>query len=216
VQQLVYANSVVVRSLTKCGTWPWLPALLRDPKCPNPTMDGYVVEGTTGHRDNDKTELQRLYYSTIDSVLGEMDQRFSECNSQLAKSLAALNPESDTFLDAKAVKHIMDLSGSPVIEAEYEVAKQFFSMQKQSQPIEGDWTIQHILSNYHMHLKAMPSVMTAFKHALTFGASTAMRKNSFSTLRNVFSDHRRAMLHKRKAQLVQLAFQIKSNQVLFI
>lgn len=40
----------------------------------NPTMDGYVVEGTTGHRDDDKTELQRLYYSTIDSVLGEMDQ----------------------------------------------------------------------------------------------------------------------------------------------
>ncbi|KAJ4930565.1 hypothetical protein JOQ06_024874 [Pogonophryne albipinna] len=85
----------------------------------NPTMDGYVVEGTTGHGDDDKTELQRLYYSMIDSVLGEMDQRFSERNSQLAKSLAALNPESDTFLDAKAVKHIMDLSGSPVIEAEF-------------------------------------------------------------------------------------------------
>lgn len=93
----------------------------------------------------------------------------------------------------------MDLSRSPVIEAEYEVAKQ-------SQPIEGDWTIQHILSNYHTYLKAMPSVMTAFKHAVTFGASTAMCENSFSTLRNVFLDHRRAMLHKRKAQLVQLAF----------
>ncbi|KAJ4938373.1 hypothetical protein JOQ06_002993 [Pogonophryne albipinna] len=83
----------------------------------NPTMDGYVVEGTKGHRYNDKTELQRLYYSTIDSVLGEMDQRFSERNSQLAKSLAALNPESDPFLDAKAVKHIMDLSGSPTCNA---------------------------------------------------------------------------------------------------
>lgn len=34
-----------------------------------------------------------------------------------------------------------------------------------------------------------------------------MCENSFSTLRSVFSDHRRAMLHGRKAQLVQLGFE---------
>ncbi|KAF3833302.1 hypothetical protein F7725_026967, partial [Dissostichus mawsoni] len=95
------------------------------PASPAPPLKSWSLEGTTGHRDNDKTELQRLYYSTIDSVLGEMDQRFSERNSQLAKSLAALNPET-------------------------------------------------------------------------------MCENSFSTLRKVFSDHRRAMFHKRMAQLVQL------------
>ena len=94
-------------------------------------MDEYVVMETTGHRDDDeKTKLQRLYYNTIDSVLGEMDHRFSERNSQLARALVALNPESDTFLDGKVVKHIMDLSRSPIIETEYKVAKQVFSSQK--------------------------------------------------------------------------------------
>jgi len=122
--------------------------------------------GTTGHRDDDeKTELQRLFYNTIYSVLGEMDHRFSERNSQLVSALVALNPEGDTFVDVKAVKHIMDPSRSPIIKTEYEVAKQFFSSQKQSQPIEGDWTVQHILSKYHTHLIGMPSVLTAFKHA---------------------------------------------------
>ena len=73
--------------------------------------------------------------------------------------------------------------------------------------MEGDWTIQHIISTYRIQLSAMPSVPTAFKHALTFGASTAMCENSFSTLKNVFSEHRRTMLHERKAMLVQLAFE---------
>ncbi|CAL8254540.1 unnamed protein product [Boreogadus saida] len=74
-------------------------------------------------------------------------------------------------------------------------------------PPEANWTIQHIISTYRIQLSAMPSVLTAFKHALTFGASTAMCENSFSTLRNVFSEHRLTMLHERKARLVQLAFE---------
>ncbi|KAK0151848.1 hypothetical protein N1851_006772 [Merluccius polli] len=118
-----------------------------------------VVVATTGRRDDDeKNKLKRLYYSTIDSVLGEMDHRFSYS-------------------------------------------------QKQSRPIEGDWTIQHILSKYRTHGIAMPSVSTAFKHALTFGAFTAMCENSFSTLRNIFSDHRHTMLLKGKARLAQLALE---------
>lgn len=119
-----------------------------------------------------------------------MDHRFSTHNSQLASELVALNSESDTFLDVKHhVKHIMDLPGSPIID-------------DHPQPVEGDWTIHQILSKYHTRLIAMPNVLTAFKHALTFSTSTAMCEISFSTLINVFSDHRRAVLHKQKAHLV--------------
>ena len=134
-----------------------------------------------------------------------MERRFSERNLQLASALTALNPEADNFLDVKAVRPILDLSHSIVTDAEFEVAKEFLISKKQA--MEGDWTIQHIISTYRIQLSAMPSVPTAFKHALTFGASTAMCENSFSTLRNVFSEHRRTMLHERKARLVQLAFE---------
>uniref|UniRef100_A0A8C1RPS8 DUF4371 domain-containing protein n=1 Tax=Cyprinus carpio TaxID=7962 RepID=A0A8C1RPS8_CYPCA len=171
-------------------------------------MDGYIVTGPTGgHRGDDdlETELQRLYYNTIDSVVGELERRFSERNSQLASALAALNPEADNFLDVKAVKHILDLSQSIIVDAEFEVAKEFLMSQKQA--MQGDWTIQHIISTCHNQLIAMPSVLTAFKHALSFGASTAMCENSFSTLKNVFSEHRCTTLHERKARLVQLAFE---------
>ncbi|GAA6087426.1 zinc finger MYM-type protein 1-like [Tachysurus ichikawai] len=43
--------------------------------------------------------------------------------------------------------------------------------------------------------------------AVMFGASTAMCENSFSGLKNVFTDHRRVMSHTRKSQLVHLAFE---------
>ncbi|KAJ8409279.1 hypothetical protein AAFF_G00234770 [Aldrovandia affinis] len=36
----------------------------------NKSMGQFVVEETTGPKDNDKTELQRLFYSAIDTVLG--------------------------------------------------------------------------------------------------------------------------------------------------
>ncbi|ROL42974.1 hypothetical protein DPX16_1132 [Anabarilius grahami] len=130
-------------------------------------MDGYVVTGPTGgHRGNDdgETELRRLYYNSIDSVVGELERRFSERNSQLTSALAELNLEADNFLDVKAVKHILDLPQSIMIDAEFEVAKEFLMSQKQA--MQRDWTIQHTISTYHNHLIAMPSVLTAFKHAL--------------------------------------------------
>ena len=94
-----------------------------------------------------------------------MERRFSERNLQLASALTALNPEADNFLDVKAVRPILDLSHSIVTDAEFEVAKEFLISKKQA--MEGDWTIQHIISTYRIQLSAMPSVLTAFKHALT-------------------------------------------------
>ncbi|ROI52181.1 Zinc finger MYM-type protein 1 [Anabarilius grahami] len=68
-------------------------------------------------------------------------------------------------------------------------------------------TTRRLLSEHHKVLEAMPSVLSALKLAVTFGASTAMCENSFSVLKNVFTDNRRAMNHTRKSQLVQLAFE---------
>lgn len=59
---------------------------------------------------------------------------------------------------------------------------------------------------------AMPMVRTVFKHILIFEAWTAMCKSSFSTLNNIFSLHRHSMLHKQKANLIQLAFERNLNR----
>lgn len=96
-----------------------------------------------------------------------------------------------------------------LIDAEYAVARHFLRTQMEgSTPAEdGKWTLKTLLTTFHKTLEAMPSVMVAFKSALTFGASTATCENSFSALKNVFTDHQRSMLHRRKAHLIQLGFE---------
>lgn len=117
-------------------------------------MDGYLVMESTGvHITTGEDELKRLYYSIIDLVVREMERRFSERNSQLASALAALNPQADNFLDVETVRPILDLSQSPITDAEFQVDKEFLSSQKHE-----TGTVQAILSNYHIQLSAMPSI----------------------------------------------------------
>lgn len=120
-------------------------------------------------------------------------------------ALQSLDPNSETFLDVKHVKPILTLSSTEIIEAEFVVARHFLKTNMTAD--DETWTISRIIKTFHSALEAMLSVMTAFKHALMFGASTAMCENSFSILKSVLTDNRLSMLHQRKAHLVQLAFE---------
>jgi len=78
----------------------------------------------------------------------------------------------------------------------------------------GKMTASRLISEHHGVLKAMPSVLHALKFSVTLGASTAMCENSFSALKNIFRENRRAIVHSRKAQVVQLAFERDLAQML--
>ena len=155
---------------------------------------------------NTETEMKRLYYSAIDAVLGEMEARFSERDGKLITALTALDPGDDSFLDATKVKPILDLVGVEIVQTQYTVAREFLLSEMAP---EENWTIHKVglLSKYYKSLQSMPTVLLALRLALVFGASTATCENSFSTLKSVFTDRRRTMLHGRKARLVQLAFE---------
>ena len=180
-------------------------------------LQEYVVESTVvGQRDQEEqqdrgseVECKRVFISTIENVTEEMKSRFSEMNSQLVEAMCALDPASKHFLDVQMVKPLLELTSTALVESEFDVACEFIQSQmaSASSSKEDKWTTGAILQRYAEALKAMPSVLTAMKHAITFGASTATCENSFSTLTNVFSQHRRSMLHPRKANLIQLAIE---------
>ncbi len=178
----------------------------------NKGLQEYLLEESIGQAQGDlgnQEELRRLYYSTLDAVLAEISERFGERNSKLIEALSAFDPQYDsTFLDAQLVQDMMNLSNSEVINSEFVVARQFLRKELARSISSGEkLTLKQILQEHHTTLEAMPSVLAAMKCALTFGASTATCENSFSTLKNVFTDNRRSMLHQRKAQLLQLAFE---------
>lgn len=156
----------------------------------NTNINDYLVEEMTGQRENDiETELKRLYYRAADSVVGEINQRFGEQNSHLFRALAALDPESDSFLDPETVKHIMDLTQSPIVDAEFcktlfEVAK---GIENRGRTGPQNSFSPSITAKFKV-LQTLSSVLTVFKHALTFSASTVTCQNIFSSLHNVFMD----------------------------
>uniref|UniRef100_A0A1A8US94 DUF4371 domain-containing protein n=1 Tax=Nothobranchius furzeri TaxID=105023 RepID=A0A1A8US94_NOTFU len=157
----------------------------------NRNLNDYILEQTSGARpqENQIKEQQRLFYSCIDAVAGEIVHRFGERNSKLIESMVSLNPESTSFLDPERTKPLLALTGTTVNEAEFVVACQRILKHTEtfSPPNEGKWTIKTVLHHFHSSLEAMPSVITAYKAALTLGASTALCENSFSTLKNVFN-----------------------------
>jgi len=52
----------------------------------NKNLHQYFVEETTGQKDNDKPELQRLYYSALDTLLGEINHRKAKSEIDNTKS----------------------------------------------------------------------------------------------------------------------------------
>ena len=150
-------------------------------------------------------ELRRLYYSVLDHNLREMSARFNERNSMLARGLVSLDPKSDTFSEAKTIQPLLDLTNSTIVDIECSVAKQYFATVTGGN--DKKMTVSRLVSQHHGVLKAMPSVLHALKLTVTLGTSTAMCENSFSAFKNIFRANKRAMVHSRKAQLVQLAFE---------
>ncbi|KAL3057276.1 hypothetical protein OYC64_007704 [Pagothenia borchgrevinki] len=178
----------------------------------NTTLEDYVVEETVGvgtQENHQMTEQRRLFYSCIDAVTGEIARRFGERNSAFMEAIASLNPESSFFLEPEKVEPLLKLTGTTLVDAEFIVAKKLILKHVDSftPPEDGKWTLKKVLGHLHTTLEAMPSVLTAFKVSLTFGASIVLCENSFSILKNVFSEHRRSMSHTRKANLIQLGFE---------
>ena len=174
-------------------------------------LQQYVVESTVGQEQLDrgtKEECKRLFFSTLDNVIGEMKTRFSERNSKLVEAMGALDPVSKDFLDPQKIKPLLELSNTAVVESQFDVAKEFLQSEMAASSSSTEtWTPRLILQKYAEPLKAMPGVLTALKHGFTFGASSATCENTFSTLTMVFTEHRRSMHHQRKANLIQLAFE---------
>ena len=89
------------------------------------------------------------------------------------------------------------------MSSELEVAKAFIC--KEFKPDE-HLCVGDVCGLLYAMRAGFPSVYQLFAAAATFGASSATREASFSTLSRVLAAYRRSMTHERKRNLVILAF----------
>ena len=150
----------------------------------------YVVEETTGNNEINKDEMRRLFCSTLDQVINEINVRFSHHYTKIYAALSALQPENSNFLNVKMVQSLLDLVDGTSVEAEFDVAKTCaakFNGDEKTKP-----TTTKILSDHCETPKAMPAVHLALKLEVALGASTTKCESSFSVLPTTMRDCRQS------------------------
>ena len=75
-------------------------------RLPRHLDESLVVESSVGRSTDAPIEEHwtDVYYTTLDAMIHEMNERFSELNLSLLKALDALIPNSDLFLDLSTLK----------------------------------------------------------------------------------------------------------------
>ncbi|KAJ4923106.1 hypothetical protein JOQ06_021350 [Pogonophryne albipinna] len=125
----------------------------------NTSLEDYVVEETVGvgtQENHQMTERRRLFYSCIDTVMGEIARRFGEPNSAFMEAIASLNPESSFFLEPEKVEPLLKLTGTTLVDAEFFVAKKLILKHVDSfTPEDGKWTLDMFSPHISEHRRSM-------------------------------------------------------------
>ena len=140
-----------------------------------------VVEAHTG--DNTSVHEYRtvLYYATIDTLLQDLNDRFSELNLSLLKSLQALVPNSGTFLKLSSLQPFL---------THYSIDEEGISSELLTAPTVL-WEVSPLTSmnQVYSHLnevkECFPLLLEALQIAMTFGVTTATGERTFSSLRRL-------------------------------
>ena len=150
-----------------------------------------------------------VYYATIDVLLEEMNNRFSELNLSLFTALDALLPTSTHFLDMSTLTPFLShySIGKTAVESEASLAKNFFSERRDSDPSSEADTLHeayHLLSQVS---ECFPEIIKCYKIAMTIGVSSATAERSFSSLRRTKTYLRSTMGQTRLSDLALLTIE---------
>uniref|UniRef100_A0A1X7VWZ2 TTF-type domain-containing protein n=1 Tax=Amphimedon queenslandica TaxID=400682 RepID=A0A1X7VWZ2_AMPQE len=166
-------------------------------------LDSFVVDSSVGTRPVNTTDEYKtqVYYATIDAIVEEMDERFSELNLSLLKSLEPLIPNSSSFLDLTVLKPVLNhynISEAAIV-AEVSTVKIFLD--------ERDPDSSSLHDAYQQLSKVpecFPTVIQCYQIAMTIGVSSATAERSFSSLRKVKTYLRSTMTQDRLSNLALL------------
>ena len=170
---------------------------------------------TTGRKDDSLETASigdnlriNLYYSVLDSFILELNQRFSEKNKQLMRSLQACSPFSSHFLDMAHLKPLTD-----AYELDSEMLSHKVPLAKHT--LDG----KHLTDITDVLVELVPlgvAFPTLLKLTLTIPVSTSKCELSFSTLKRTKTYLRSLISEARlnKMAIMSIERDIADNLVL--
>ncbi len=83
-----------------------------------------LVTSTLGQREVIGSEGEyrsRIFYPVIDSILVEMNDRFSKSNMEILRGISSLSPDSSTFLEINYLRHLCKMIKCDVLTLTNEI-----------------------------------------------------------------------------------------------
>ena len=124
-----------------------------------------------------------MYFATIDVLLTELNDRFSELNLSLLRSLEALVPTTTEFLHAAAIKSFLihyDLSEAAFISEAATARRKQTSMQNE---YDSD-TFHKVYHHLSQVQSCFPTILCCYQIAMTMGMNTATAEELFDSSTN--------------------------------
>ncbi|CAF4599072.1 unnamed protein product [Rotaria socialis] len=164
-----------------------------------------LITCTIGQREeiNNKNKYRIfVFYPVIDSILIEINDRFSKTNMDILRSVSSLSPDSSKFLEIDELKAlcVMLKSDIQLLNNEIQVLK---PMLKQLKP-------KNMIDLYFEVLpfeQAFPSILSLLIGAMTIPVSSTTTERTFSKMKLIKTVARNSMSDNRLSDLSLLAIE---------
>jgi hypothetical protein len=162
-----------------------------------------IVTTSVGHREYNNSEENfriTMYFPTIDSILIELNERFSCGNIEIANSIASLSAAHEKFLDVQILQPLINhlQLEKNMITNEISVIKHMIKDKNLSTALD-------LLNELKPMKQAFPSTIDLIKGAVTFPVSSVACERSFSKMKLIKTYARNSMNDERLSDLSVLA-----------
>lgn len=140
-----------------------------------------IVTSTIGQRDefnNENIYRISIFYPVIDSIMIEMEDRFSKTNVEILRSVSSLSPDSAMFLDLQELRSLATMlqCDIPSLSNEIQVLKPMLKTTKSK-------TIVDLYFEILPLKQAFPIIVLLLVSAMTFPVSSTTTERSFSKMK---------------------------------
>lgn len=162
-----------------------------------------LVTSTLGQREVIGSEGEyrsRIFYPVIDSILIEMNDRFSKSNMEILRGISSLSPDSSTFLEMNNLIYLCTMIKCDVLTLTNEI-QVLKPMLKQSKS-------KDIVDLYLELLplqQAFPAFISVLILAMTIPVSSTTTERTFSKMKLIKTSARNSMTDNRLSDLCLLA-----------
>lgn len=181
-------------------------------------LGGSYVTCTIGLRkDNyDKdTFRQRLLYPILDSLIGEMNRRFSKPNCLIMKGIQALHPKSTTFLQDEQVFGLSEIYGCDHEDLTHELHQARRILKRKAESGAAQLTsILDLTVFLEPYQEVFHELFRLCKIAVALPVSSAACERSFSALKLIKNHLRTTMLDSRLSHLGVLSIESRRAKAL--